>query len=852
MSTLEYTLSLNDKLSAKLDKIGISSKGAWEKFKKLQTQTAHTRKVMADMGNSVGSLRQKLDLLKQEKEWIPSSNLKSIRAYNTEIKNLEKEIQRLDTINGSAFKRNLKDAISDLPFSSLLTNPVAVAGAAFFKTGQMAMDFDKGMAAINTTAQLSQKELSGLKKELLGIDPRIVNDWSAIPTAYESIISQTGNVKLSTDILKTSLKGSKAGFTEVETVSAALAQSLSLIGAENANAQQVLDTFFAAKRVGAGEFKDFAQYMPSLIASGDALGIKYKEVAGMFAYMTGKGQSAERATVLMENAFSAMSKVDVRKNLAGAGINIFDKSGSIRSMTDIFGDLKNKMNGMSDEQKSSFLAKMGLTDKEARSAFIVMTSELDKLKESMDATRNAAGETDRAFALSRNNGDRLRDMWSQIQRLGIQFGGVLNTILTPALTIVGGAVGVVTGALSWLLDGMANGDPVVWGLTMAVGAFTTAMYREAIAAKATAFWDGIVAVKKGIMTGAYYRSIAASKIGTTVTWLYTGAVKALSAAWAISPIGLIVAGAALIGAATYGLTKLTNQQTAAQKINTEVKQRAIEKSADQIAELDILFSKLKNAKKGTDEHRKAIEELNNQYPEILKKYDLQNISLEQMNALHKELQDNILKSAMAEVRKEMFKETLKEEMTRKERLKEGGSWNYAKEGWQALWGNDLEGVIDKRNTLLDQITADENKSQKSGSEKLTEATGNGSEKVRTIYDLNTEKEIQDAINKLEEKKGGQVIGSKDYKQTAHEIATLQNKLNKTKGGKGKSAGASSNESIATGGTKTTHFHINFRNMVENMPIQVAESLSDVKSGIESTVGEAMLRVLAMTAMQTEK
>ena len=67
----------------------------------------------------------------------------------------------------------------------------------------------------------------------------------------------------------------------------------------------------AAKGVGAGEFADFARYMPNLIAGASNLGIAYKEVAGTFAYMTGKGQSAERAAVLMENAFSVLGRVDV-------------------------------------------------------------------------------------------------------------------------------------------------------------------------------------------------------------------------------------------------------------------------------------------------------------------------------------------------------------------------------------------------------------------------------------------------------------------------------------------------------------------------------------------------------------
>ena len=89
------------------------------------------------------------------------------------------------------------------------------------------------------------------------------------------------------------------------------------------------------------------------------MGIAYKEVAGTFAYMTGKGQSAERAATLMENAFSVLGRVDVRKKMEAAGVDVFDDTGKIRSIVDIFTDLQNVLGGLNDEQKSSLLEQFG-------------------------------------------------------------------------------------------------------------------------------------------------------------------------------------------------------------------------------------------------------------------------------------------------------------------------------------------------------------------------------------------------------------------------------------------------------------------------------------------------------------
>jgi TP901 family phage tail tape measure protein len=523
-NVLSYTLSLQDQITAKLQKIGITSDSALTKFGNLQLQAKKTSQLLKDMGGSVGSLREKLALLKAEKEWIPQSNIQSIRQYNTEIKNLEKEILKLDTINGSAFKRNLKDAISNLPFSDLITNPVAQAGAALFQSGKMALSFDEGMAKINTTAQLSVGGVSKLKNELITMGRDAGADLSTVPDAYEKILSQTGDVSLSTDILKSSLKGAKAGFTETEVVAGALAQSLSLIGKENASAQDVMDTFFAAKRVGAGEFKDFANNMPVLISAGKNLGLTYKTTAGIFAYMTGKGMKAEESATLMQNAFTALGKSDITKGLSKAGIKIFDKNGMMRDVGVIFQDLNKKMANMSDKKKSNFLEKVGLKDAQAKNAFSVLSSDPKKLQEALKATANAQGETDKAFENAQNPMMRITKMWSDVQAIAISTGSVLGIVLVPVLGGLSLVLGGVADAFGWFSQKIQEGNPWITGLAVVVGALTVAYYANSIAAGVAETWT-----KRKLITdklSAFWTGVctAATNLWAGATWLLNSAI----------------------------------------------------------------------------------------------------------------------------------------------------------------------------------------------------------------------------------------------------------------------------------------------------------------------------------------
>ena len=67
-------------------------------------------------------------------------------------------------------------------------------GLALLAVGKLGVSWEEGMAKINATAQLPQKELDKLSTKIkrLGIDAGA--NLSFVPIAYEKILSQTGDV----------------------------------------------------------------------------------------------------------------------------------------------------------------------------------------------------------------------------------------------------------------------------------------------------------------------------------------------------------------------------------------------------------------------------------------------------------------------------------------------------------------------------------------------------------------------------------------------------------------------------------------------------------------------------------
>ncbi len=531
-NSIEYIFSLQDKISAKIGNITVTSDRMLGKFADLEKKNLSVNKTFNETGRTMGSLREKIAALQAEREWIPAENIEGIRAYNREMKKLNKEIVKLESLNGGKFKKWSKEAFAAMPGSNLIGNPLVAGAAAIGFAGKSAMNFDEGMAKVNITAQLDESKLLELKKKLKSVARDNKTDILVAPVGFEKINSQLNDVDLSLSILDASLKGSKGGFTDLDTVSGALAQTMSIVGKENTNAMEVLDTFFAAKRVGAGEFADFARYMPNLIAGASNLGINFKEVAGTFAYMTGKGQSAERAAVLMENAFSVLGRADVRGKMEKAGVKVFDDTGKIRGVVDIFRDLQKVTSSMNDEQKSSLLEKLGLVDKEAKNAFAIMTSDITKLENSMNEVADSAGETDKALKFSKNTVQKSMEVWNQFKNIGLELGEIIlpaiGSALDVASIILSGfctVVETINSLFSCWFTQLQTGNPLIWGITAAITALSAALLLNYVrtntvllVSKAKVIWDGIHA-------GA--------------TWALTTATWALNAAFYASPLGWI-------------------------------------------------------------------------------------------------------------------------------------------------------------------------------------------------------------------------------------------------------------------------------------------------------------------------
>jgi len=325
----------------------------------------------------------------------------------------------------------------------LITNPyvagaaaIAGVGVAIYKATNMALDWEKGMAKVNVTAQLTQTELKKLSNQLLDIGAKNVAPLEEIPDAFNKIISAGLDVKQSLAALDPTLKAAKAGFVDVETVATA---GVNVMNSSGKDINTVYDVLFATLNKGAAEMGDIANYLPKIVPAAKQAGFSLEETAGAFAFFTAQGQKAEASTTLLENAFKVLADPEKAEKFKKLGVNLYNSSGKMLPLIDIVKQLSGELDGLTDEQKAKKLKSLGL-DQQAASAFAIMTQDVSKLNGIIDSTTNSQGSLNRAYKDSMTATDSWKIVMNMAKREMIKIG----EYFLPILSRIGeGILGVI-------------------------------------------------------------------------------------------------------------------------------------------------------------------------------------------------------------------------------------------------------------------------------------------------------------------------------------------------------------------------------------------------------------------------
>lgn len=260
------------------------------------------------------------------------------------------------------------------------------------------------------------------------------------------------------------------------------------------------------------------------------------------------------------------------------------------------------------------------------------------------------GMTDEGGLFYNLMAEQSKTLSGQLSNLEDNFDNMLNEIGKATEGIASGAISSV----AFLVENYQTLGKVIAGLIATYGAYRTAVLVN-------------IALTKGWAVAAKEDAIAKG-IQTIATNAATAATKVLNAAMKANPYVLVATAVVGLGAAIWALKDNTTAAEKAQQDYNNQKQQAIDWEQQHKQKIDELIESATNQALADTERQKALIALQNEYPNIFAKYDIESLKLADILKLKQEIaqydaeqavnkRNNDYKNSKSDV--ETFKEFMK-------------------------------------------------------------------------------------------------------------------------------------------------------------------------------------------------
>lgn len=346
-------------------------------------------------------------------------------------------------------------------------------------------------------------------------------------------------------------------------------------------------------------------------------GITQAHIMGIASAMDQNMAQVEKsATAVQKIMMDMMSKTEKYANLVGMTTDEFKKLVD-SDMNAAFLTVLDTLNKISTTDGPSALAET-FTDLKLKGAGIqetlmTLANNTDKLREAQQLATKAYSDgnsvIDEAAAVNGNAAAQLDKAKKAVEDAKAALGEELMPIITQITQTGASGLQIAKEVVKFVTQHKG----LVIALASAYGALLLAQKAVNAAQK-----EGHALTLKNMAVGKAYKSVvflltAAKARLAGATGAATLAQKQFKAAFASTPWGAIIVA---IGAVVGGIVKLVEKHREAKKVTEEFNKAC----AQEQAEAEYLFGKLKKAEKGTKDYEEALQKLKEKYPEIIQKH----------------------------------------------------------------------------------------------------------------------------------------------------------------------------------------------------------------------------------------
>lgn len=332
--------------------------------------------------------------------------------------------------------------------TKLITTGVAAAGVAATALGvaaiKMAADFDASMSTVQANTGASADEMAQLRQA--AIDAGADTVYSATESA--DAINELGKAGLSTsDILSGGLSGAlnlaASDGMAVGDAAELMATTLKQFNLTGAESTQVADALAAGAGKAVGSAHDLGLALNQAGMVSHSFGISMQETTGTLAAFASAGMIGSDAGTSLKTMLISLANPSTKASnlMRELGINAYDAQGKFIGLSGLAGVLKDKLSGLSQEQRNQALATIFGTDA-IRAANVLYEQGAEGIDDWTDAVSESGFAAQQAAARNNNLKGDLENLSGSFESLMISLGeggqGPLRSLVQMLDTLVDG------------------------------------------------------------------------------------------------------------------------------------------------------------------------------------------------------------------------------------------------------------------------------------------------------------------------------------------------------------------------------------------------------------------------------
>ncbi|MEU8371225.1 phage tail tape measure protein [Micromonospora tulbaghiae] len=327
---------------------------------------------------------------------------------------------------------------------------LGLAGAAI----KFGMDFEKQMSAVGAATHASTADIERLRKAALeaGADTA----YSATEAAQG--IEELAKAGVSTAaILGGGLRGAldlaAAGGLDVAEAAETAASAMTQFNLEGRDVPHIADLLAAAAGKAQGSVHDMGYALSQAGLVAHQMGLTVEDTTGTLAAFASAGLLGSDSGTSLKSALLMLANpsekaAELMKEL---GINVYDAQGQFVGITNLSGQLKTQLGGLTQEQRNSALATIFGADA-IRAASVLYEQGADGIQQWIDKTNDAGYAAETARMRTDNLAGDIERLQGSLETLAIESSSSANGGLR---TLVKGLDGVVN-ELSQLPPAVGN------------------------------------------------------------------------------------------------------------------------------------------------------------------------------------------------------------------------------------------------------------------------------------------------------------------------------------------------------------------------------------------------------------